>query len=473
MRSVTDDVWALADQVKKHQLTAVELVQRFLADLVSPWHREINAMASVDEARALDSARRVDAAIAGGDERLPLAGVPFGVKELQQVSGWPDTLGSLAFADRVAAETDTMVERLVVAGAVPVGLTTSPELGRSSFCSTELHGTTRNPWDLSRTTGGSSSGSAAAVASGLIPFATGSDGAGSLRIPASFCGVVGFKPSAGVVPRGPKFGGVAGNQAYGVLTTTVRDTALILDVLAGAQDSEWGSVPSPGSFIEALTRRPEGLRVGFSADLGYSPLDADVRLATSDAFHRVVEAVDGVEIDLADRVRLPDSSQAFRLLSMLDIHAQVRGLDDGQKDLLGSTVRQYSDLVREASFDDYLQAHMLRADLTRTVAEIFEHVDVLVTPTTPVLPFGAEGPMPREIDGESVDHWGSLRLTYPFNLTGHPAVSIPIARTGGAPVGLQLVTRRYHDPLLMTVAAAAEEANPWPRHAMSPMGEIA
>lgn len=461
---VHDDAWGLAEQVRTGRAGATELVERFLSTLDTPLHKQINAFSFVAEASALDAARAVDAALAAGKSVGPLAGVPFGVKELQQVRDWPYTFASRAFADRVGSSTDTMIERLVAAGAIPVGLTTSPELGRSSFCSTPLNGTTRNPWDLELTTGGSSSGSAAAVASGLTAFSTGSDGAGSLRIPASYCGVVGVKTSPGVVPRGPKYGGVAGNQAYGALTTTVRDAALVLDAVTGTADGEVGSVPPPGSFVDALTACPENLTIGFSPDLGYSPVEDDVRRLTEAAFAQLVDAVSGTVADVSAHA-LPDTSRAFRLLAMLDVHAQVRELAPEQVELLHPSVRQYSDAINEVGFDDYLDAHLERDALTRVVSRIFDDVDVLVTPTTPVRPFSATGPMPRNIAGTDVDHWGSLRLTYPFNLTGHPAISVPVAVEDGSPVGLQLVVRRYRDPLLVGVAARYEAVARWPRHA--------
>lgn len=459
------DTVTLAGRVRTGEVSARETVQQALADIASARQQELNAFVHVDEAGALARADAVDRTRSEGGDPGPLAGVPFGVKELQQVEGWPHTAASEAFADRVATDTTTLVQRLVRAGAVPVGLTASPELGRSSFCSTPLHGTTRNPWDLSRTTGGSSSGSAAAVAAGITPFCTGSDGAGSLRIPASFCGVVGFKPTYGVVPRGPGFTGTAVNQAYGVLTTTVTDTALIMDCVAGIDDGEFGSVPTPGGFVAALDQLPEGLRVGYSAGLGYSPVDPEVRRLTEAAAAALVEAVGGVEVDLTDRVELPDAGPTFRALSMLDVWDQVRDLPPERMELLAPSVRQYSDHVAEATFEEYLAAQRLRAELTRTVADVFSSVDLLLTPVTPVPAFGAEGPMPRSIDGTDVDHWGSLRLTYPFNLTGHPAISVPLAGIDGVPIGLQIVARRFQDPLVLAAARRFEVARPWQRTA--------
>lgn len=459
------DVVTLAGQVRNGEVSARDVVQQVCVEIASPRQQEINAFVHVDEAGALARADEVDRARAAGEDPGPLAGVPFGVKELQQVEGWPHTAASEAFADRIATDTTTLVQRLVRAGAIPIGLTASPELGRASFCSTPLHGTTRNPWDLSRTPGGSSSGSAAAVAAGVTPFCTGSDGAGSLRIPASFCGVVGFKATYGVVPRGPKFAGTAANQAYGVMTSTVTDTALIMDCVAGVDDGEFGSVPAPGGFVAGLDRIPEGLRVGYSPGLGYSPVDPEVRSRTEAASAALIDAIGGVAVDLTDRVEFPDAGPTFRALSMLDVWDQVRELPPERMALLAPSVRQYSDHVAEATFDEYLDAQRTRAQLTRTVADVFASVDLLITPVTPVPAFGAEGPMPRRIDGVDVDHWGSLRLTYPFNLTGHPAISVPLAGIDGVPIGLQIVARRFHDPLVLAAARRFEIARPWQRQA--------
>src|SRR5699024_9755192 len=255
-----------------------------------------------------------------------LAGVPFGVKELQQVTGWPDTLASMAFKDRVAGVTDTMVNRLIAADAVPVGLTASPELGRSSFCSTSRHGTTRNPWDPDLTPGGSSSGSAVAVAADITSFCTGSDGAGSLRIPASFCGVVGMKPSRGVVPRGPQYGGSSETQVYGPIANNVHDVALVLDCVTGIVDGEFGSATCDGQFVRALESLPRGLRVAYSPDLGYAAVEKNIIAATTAKYHEFVNAIDGVKAEVPDGPLFPDTGKAFRTLSMLDVWAQVRDL---------------------------------------------------------------------------------------------------------------------------------------------------
>ncbi len=465
-----DDACGTAQRVRNGEVLAAELVEECLDAIGSDLQTQINAFVFVDAEGARRAAARVDDTRARGGALGPLAGVPFGIKELQQVAGWPDTSASLAFSGRVAEQTDTLTRRLIEAGAVPVGLTASPELGRSSFCATPMHGTTRNPWNLSLTPGGSSSGSAAAVAAGITTFCTGSDGAGSLRIPASFCGVVGFKPTNSLVPRGPRHGGTAGNQAYGPLATTVRDVAAFMDCVTGVDDGEFGSVPAPGTFLDGLDDVPSGLRLGYSADLGYSRVEPEVRSATEKAFTRLVAAVDATDVSLGGAITLPDAGPAFRTLSMLDVWDQVRDLSADQMDLLDPSVRQYSDVVREASFDDYIDAQRQRAELMRVVSEVFDKVDVLVTPATPVTAFAAEGPMPRRIDGEDVDHWGSLRLTYPFNLSGHPAISLPVSHDGGSPIGMQLVTRRFADQLLLRVAARFEAAAPWRRLA-EPMAD--
>ncbi len=328
-------------------------------------------------------------------------------------------MGSALYADRVADHTCTLVTRAVAAGAVPIGLTASPEFGRASYTASELHGVTRNPWNPQLTPGGSSGGSAAAVAAGMVPIATGTDGAGSLRIPASYCALVGFKTTYGLVPRGPRHRGAADNDHYGALTRTVRDTARFLDCVCGIDPYDRGSLPAPGSFEHGLNADLRGLRVAFT------PIWATRRVTRrwprwsrglpsgSSPRPGRCACAPGLQVD-------PACGAAYRTLSGLDVYAQVRDAPAGRA--IHPTLRGYLDATSRVDADALADAHEIRARLVATMAEAFEGFDLLLTPATQVPAFPAAGPMPTEIAGQPVDHWGALAITFPFNLTGQPAV---------------------------------------------------
>ncbi|HET7328549.1 MAG TPA: amidase [Nocardioidaceae bacterium] len=464
------DAVELAAQVRSGRLSARTAVQATLQRIAAT-NDELGAMVFVDEAGALARADAVDDSVAAGVDPGPLAGVPFGVKQLQAVRGWPWTLASGGLQGRVAPATATMVQRAVRAGAVPVGLTASPELGRASFTSSRLHGVTRNPWDLTRTPGGSSGGSAAAVSAGLMPICTGTDGAGSIRIPASFSGLVGFKGTRGRVTRGPLFGGSMQNDCYGVLTRSVRDTARFLDCVVGLDERDPDALPAPATaFEEALalptTRKP--LRVVWSETLGFAPCEPAVAAAARHAAETLLTALSAIEVRRP--VALDDCSTTFRALSTPDVYQVLRALDRDDLTQLSPTVRQYLDPARGLHIDSLVDAYEERHRLVGTVAEIFDDADLIVTPTTQTTAFAAEGPMPSVINGVPVSHWASIGLTFPFNLTGHPAVSVPAGRCDGLPIGVQIVGRRHDDATVLAAAALLEQVQPWTKTAPDPDG---
>lgn len=444
-----------ADLVRSGQVSAQDTVARALT-AIEETNGALNAFIHVDGERAMDWARDVDRVVARGGDPGALAGVPMGVKELQPVQGWPFAMGSTLHAGRIADHTCTLVSRAVAAGAVPIGVTASPEFGRASYTASVLHGITRNPWNTDLTPGGSSGGSAAAVASGMVAVATGTDGAGSLRIPASYCGLVGFKATYGVVPRGPRHRGVADNDHYGVLTRTVADTARVLDSICGIDHHDRASLPAPAQSFEKnlYTTDLSALRVAFTATLGGAPCDPAIAAAAEAAAEKFIEATGARRVSAA-AIRIDAAcSTAFRTLSAPDVHAQVGSPVD-----LGNVhpaVRRYFEAAAELDATTLLDAHEARARLVAGMASAFEAFDLLLTPATTVPSFAAEGPMPTEIDGRPVDHWGALAATYPFNLTGQPAISVPAALVGGAPMGLQIVGRRHADATVLAAAAAFE-----------------
>jgi aspartyl-tRNA(Asn)/glutamyl-tRNA(Gln) amidotransferase subunit A len=459
----------LADAVRRGERSAVDAVEAALA-AVEAGNGPLNAFVHVDGDLARKAAEAVDAAVARGDDPGPLAGVPFGVKDLEDCAGMPTSRGSLLFAGRgPVAEDSVHVARLRAAGAVPIGKTAAPEFGTLNFTKTKVSGVTRNPWDPSRTPGGSSGGSAAAVAAGLVPMATASDGGGSTRIPASFSGLVGMKPSFGRIPH-PHVG-ESQTSVYGMLTTTVADAARHLDVVAGPDDRDRTSLPAPTVRYEeaAETLDVAGLRAAWSPDLGFAVVDDEVEAVAREAAEALVAAAGLVRVDhdveLTDPVRLWLSAGAVDL--WLD-------LEDGdwpaRADDVTLWVRRSLEQTEHMEIPRLARVARRRWRLEEEVGAVFAAVDVLLTPTTAVPAFAAEGPPPLEIGGRRVPN-GAMATPFTMlaNLCWNPAVSVPAGTTAaGLPVGLQVMVRRHADEVAIRLARVLEQARPWPRHAPAP-----
>ncbi|MCH9684159.1 MAG: amidase [Deltaproteobacteria bacterium] len=454
------DVCTLAELVRSGLLGATEILHHHLARIETA--QGLGAFVHVDRARAVATARQVDRMVARGENPGPLAGVPFGVKCLEDVQGWPHTMASRALSARIASTTSTQVSRLLAAGGVPVGLTASPELGGASFTTSELHGVCRNPWRPSSTPGGSSGGSAAAVAAGLVPLATGSDSGGSLRIPAAYCGLVGFKGTYGRIPRGPGYVGLPNVRNYGAVTRTVGDTARFLDVTAGAHPSDPLSLPRPATSFEARLEAIElpRLRTRWSSGLGFTVCEAEVAQHVETAARGLCRSI-GVDFH-HEPVELPATDSAWRTLATPDVLALFGPLMPAAADEVGPFVRALLSAAEGLRARDFADAGLLRARLDTALAGVFDTCDVLLLPCVACPAFPAEGPAPTHIDGQAVDLLASVGLTYVFNLSGHPAASVPIAPMNGMPMGLQIVGRRHEDATVLAVAHAWERTNPWP-----------
>jgi len=467
MSAVGQDAWVLADAIRAGDLAAVDVLDDHLAriDALDP---TLNALCYLDRDAAHAAAAAIDRRVAAGDDPGPLAGVPMGVKELAAVAGWPDTDASLVYADRVAAADCTEVARLRAAGAVLVGLTTASEFGAVSYTNTPLHGVTRNPWNPERTPGGSSGGSSAAVAAGLFPACTGSDGGGSIRIPASYCGLPGMKSTYGRTGAGPGPYSFSLNSVPGPVVRSVRDAARYLDVIAGPTVTDPTSLALPADSLEAALVSGaaidalRGTRVAWSDTLGYASAEPAVR----DATHTLALAlVDAAGLELVDvPVSVPKPGSAWSLWSTLDGMATdyeaMRDRADDLTDVMRAGLLSYERLRP----DVMLKAIRGRRDTVTALAPTFEAVDPLLTPTTPTPAFQAEGRHPRPVNGKDVSLAGlSAPFTMPFNLTGQPACSVPAGLVDGLPVGLQIVGRRHDDLRCLAAAALLETTHPWPK----------
>jgi Asp-tRNA(Asn)/Glu-tRNA(Gln) amidotransferase A subunit family amidase len=454
-------VAALADAVRRGEVRARTLVDHYL-DRITRLDPPIGAFVFRDTEGARAAADTIDARLARGEDPGPLAGVPFGVKELEDVAGWPHPRGAQVFADVIATTTSTHVSRLRRAGAIPVGLTASPEMGAASFTASLLHGVCRNPWNPARTPGGSSGGSAAAVALGLVPFATGSDSGGSLRIPASFTGLVGFKGTYGRVPRGPRYVGFPNVRNYGVLTRSVADTARILDCAVGADEHDPLSLPHPGfAFADALaTYDLAGTRTAWTTDLGCADCEPEVARIVRGAADRLIAGAGLVATDVP--LELADPEEAWRVLMAPDLLALYAPFIPAREDEVNPMLRMLFAIAASLGSHDLGRAALIRDGVVQTLAALFERVDLLLLPTTPIPAFAAEGPPPTMIGGRTVSALATVAHTYVFNLSGHPAISVPAGMVDGTPIGLQIVGRRHDDLRVLAAAARFEQLAPFP-----------
>jgi aspartyl-tRNA(Asn)/glutamyl-tRNA(Gln) amidotransferase subunit A len=461
------DMVSLARRIAARELSPVEVLDAVL-DRLDRLDPTLHMFTTVVPEQATQDAKRIEADIAAGRELGPLAGVPTGVKDLIFTKGVRTASGSHAYADFVPDEDDVVVERIKAAGAVVIGKTQVPEFGYSGTGQTPLGEPTANPWNPRRTSGGSSAGSGAAVATGVGPFSLGSDGGGSVRIPASFCGLYGIKPTMGRVPLYPgtkdeRYPGASGWESIehiGPLTRTVADAALALSVIAGYDDRDRLSVPSDDvDWRRAVDGDLRGLRIAYSPDLGYAAVDPAVRSV-------VDRAVAVFERDLGCSVERDDpgwEDPYEALLTMILCETDLAGMRRLADELGDRMSPHLLEILRvDWTAEQLTNAIVRRKAVYNASWRFFRSYDLLLTPTLAVPPFehGLQGP--SVIDGREVDAFYWLSFTFPFNFTGQPAATVPAGFTDdGLPVGLQIVGRRLEDALVLRASAAFEAAAPW------------
>jgi aspartyl-tRNA(Asn)/glutamyl-tRNA(Gln) amidotransferase subunit A len=451
-------------------LSATELLSAYRARALSPvevtaatldridrLNPGLNAFITVTHERAMADARAAEAAYARGDAGS-LAGVPISIKDLTPTKGIRTTRGSKVTADAVPDFDGVYVERTTAAGAVMIGKTNTPEAGWKGETSNPLVGSTHNPWRKGLTPGGSSGGGSAAVAMGLGPLAQGSDGAGSIRIPAGFSGIVGHKPSYGLVPHYP-ISAVADLAHLGPMTRTVRDAALLMNATAGADARDRLSWSSGIDYVAALDRPLPRLKIAWSADLGYAPTDPEVVAIAERAARRFIEL--GHTLDAAH----PAATDPWEILDIL-WSTGMNGLHpdgfDAIRDQIDPGRVAMMEAGRNRTAPQIGQAPFKRAAYHKAVVDFFDQWDLLLTPTLPCKPFPVGLHNPPEIAGKPMTYLGWTAFTYPFNLTGNPAISVPAGFTSdGLPVGLQIVGRFQRDDTVLQAAAAFEAIQPW------------
>ncbi len=464
------DAVAIADAVRGGRTTALEVVEACLA-VIDRGNPDLNAFVVVDAPGAREAALLVDRAIANGLDPGPFAGVPFGVKDLEDCVGMPTSHGSLWFKGGPAARNDSIhVSRIRASGGVPVGKTAAAEFGMDSATATKAWGVTRNPRRPDCTPGGSSGGSAAAVAAGFVPMATGSDGGGSIRSPAAFCGLVGLKPSLGRIAT--QNAAASGLSCPGVLVQTVRDCARHLDVACGPDARDRLSLPTPRRRYEALLTELDvhGLRAAWSSDLGFAPVESGVRDLAFEAADEVVRSAE-LEWVRTPLLSFPDVVEVWLDTVAVDLWS---GIEEGMwpqrsSELCDLTVRVFEELGIRSS-RQLAAAHRQRESVQQRTAELFSVVDVVFTPTVAVSGFRAEGPLPLEVEGRSTPHGPEL-FTMWANLTGLPAISVPAGVCSASlPVGLQIVAGQHREDVLLRLARELESVRPWPTSPVAGLG---
>lgn len=457
----------LAKQIREGELSPVEVVDAFLTR-IEEREDDINAFITLIPDSAREAAQEAERAVERGDELGPLHGIPFGVKDLDPLEGVRYTNGSLVYEDRIAEETDSDVQTFIDAGAIPIGKTNTPEGGYMGKTDNQVVGPTSTPFDLERNSGGSSGGSAAAVADGLLPFGTGSDGAGSIRIPASFTGTYGLFPR---IENPGEFGTDFTYVHSGVQTRTVADTALTLDVMF--EDDE-----DAPSYQEALNKDVDGLSIGYTPDLGTYPVDERVRNIVGEGVETITEkgvTVEDVDVDLLQTydeliggleivwsTTYANIARSYLEEEGVDMLGEDRDMFDEALVEMVETGEEYLDEDGEIIDEAMATAINARARAYSGIQPFFNEYDLIATSTLSVPPFSNDIVGPTEIEGVETHPIYGWLITAVCNMTGFPAASVPAGLTDeGLPVGMMLIGPSDDDRTIVAASAAYEEVNPW------------
>ena len=455
----------LATALAERRLSAVEVLEAHL-DAIAAANPAVNAIVSLDPGAARATARALDEAAARGEPLGALHGLPIAVKDLEDTAGLRTTYGSQVFADHVPERDGLLAERLRRAGAVIVGKTNTPEFGAGSQTFNAVFGPTRNPYDPSRTAGGSSGGAAVAVACGMLPFADGSDLGGSVRNPSAFCGVVGLRPSSGRIPSAVTDGDPwEPMSVLGAIARSVDDAALLFGALAGQDARDPRSRPAEPGALEPVRPAPlDGLRVAWSPRLGDLPVAREISAVLEQRCEQLAGL--GATVQLADP-DLAGADDVFDTLRAVGFASAIGPLLPEHADVLKATVVWNARRGLELTGEEIGRALRARGRIFAAMRAFMAGYDVLAAPTTQVVPFAVDTEWPREIEGERMETYTDwMRACSRISVTGHPAMSIPAGQTAsGLPVGLQLVGHHLGERRLLEYAAALEaafDARRWP-----------
>lgn len=469
----TDEIWQMdgveqVEAIRNEEISPLDALDASLSR-IEELNSKYNAFCVVDEDGAKEAAREAERAVDNDEQLNALHGVPVGIKDLIPVKDMRTTFGSTIYEDFVPDRDSVVVRRIREAGGIILGKTNVPEFGFQGITDNSVYGLTRSPWDEEKTPGGSSGGSGVALATGMVPFALGSDGGGSIRIPSSFSGLYGIKASFGRVPlfpehRDPELPGTnawGSVEHIGPMGRTVEDCAHMLDVLVGPHHMDRHSLPDDGTDYVEPVEDPDvsGLNVAYSQDWGFAAVDSAVRETTA-AAAQVFENELDCTVEDADP-GFPDPLEAFtaivaRSTDLKELRKELHERSDEMEPVLVDILEQ------EWTAMDFTEAYKVRQEVNIKMRRFFEAYDLLLTPTLAVPPFSVDVPAPPTIEGRSVELFDWLTFTFTINLTGHPAASIPAGWTDdGLPIGLQIIGGHLDDEAVIEASAAFEAAQPW------------
>jgi len=452
----------LAERIRRRTLSPVDLLDAVLArvEAVDP---TVHAFVTLDVERARAAARAAEAALTRGERLGPLHGIPVSIKDLEPTAGLRTTYGSKFFEQNVPEVDGAVAGRLRAAGAIVFGKTNTPHFGHKDMCDNLVMAATRNPWKLDRTSGASSGGAGAAVASGLGPIAHGSDGAGSIRIPSALCGIFGLKPSFGLVPYWPNPAFWAARAHNGPMARTVRDAALMLDAIAGPDPRDPTTIGGPvEDHLAACDGGVRDRRVAWSADFGYAAVDPEVRRATEAAARRFEEL--GCQVEAVDP-GWDDPGPWHAVLYQASISARNAERAAERPDWIEPSLMAMIEAGRRLGAADLAMAQLARTAFYEQARRFMDGYDLLLTPQMPCVAWSYQRG-PSEIGGRPTPTmFDRLPFTFPFNLTGWPAASVPCGfNSEGLPIALQIVAPWRQDALCLRAAAAFEAIQPWGAH---------
>ena len=451
----------LAQSIRDKKVSSLEATENFF-QRIDQLDSQLHSYLTLCRDQALADARAADAAVRQGAELGPLHGVPISIKDLETTKGVVTTMGSAIFKDRMPDMDSIVVERVKAAGAIILGKTNTPEFGQSGTTENKLGEPCRNPWNTERTPGGSSGGAAAALAAGLCTLSMGTDGGGSVRIPASFTGLFGIKPTQGRVPRFGGYGRPSANHfsQSGPITRTVADSALLLQVIAGPDTRDITSIREPApDFSANLGAGVNGMRLAWSSDLGYAAVDAEVVDITKQAAMKFIGL--GANMDDA-KLKLEDPFETFWNVFSTAAYTSYGHLLEEHRDDLSDIGLMSIEHGQQTTGADMSRAIYEVDRLGRRMEEFFDNFDLLLTPTMAVPAFPIDQ-RPGVIGGKTVDpFWGFLPFTYPINISGQTAASIPCGySSNGMPIGLHIIGPKGSEAKVLQACAAFEAANPW------------
>ncbi|MDB5527315.1 MAG: glutamyl-tRNA amidotransferase [Devosia sp.] len=466
----------LAARIRRRDISPIEVVDAYLSRIEAR-NPVINAYTLVLAEQAREAARAAEKAVMTGQPLGALHGVPVAIKDLDDVAGIETSMGSRAVQGRVPTKSAAVVERMLGAGAIILGKTNTPEFGHKGITDNLRFGPTSTPWKIGYNAGGSSGGSAAAVADGMAALAQGTDGGGSVRIPAAFSGTVGFKASFGRIPSVTRPDAFLWGHPLvhiGPLARTVMDAALMTQVMAGPHSRDPLSLPDDGTdYVLAARGASRPLRVAYSPRLGNFPVDPRV----ADVIRKAVSTISaqGIAVDEVELSTMPDHNELAALwvrtisihYAAIAVHWKKEGTDLlSNADQLTPQFRQMLESVGSVSAVEHALDDLLRSQTFDSLQTVFDDYDLILSPTLAIPPVrnASDGNTigPVQINGEPVDPLIGWCMTYPLNFTGHPAISVPAGLTPeGLPVGLQIIGRRHADASVLSMAAQFEQMQPW------------